>query len=957
MATFLSPGVFPREIDLSLVTSTVGPMRPAFIGTAKKGPMNTPMFITNAQQYLDTFGDPFPESYLGYAVLAYMEEGNQCYVLRVGVECREGQSDEIADICIDTSGNRIGGWGRIPLFTGIDFGRISLREVDADNPVVFHLAAVANIDYNDLDLSSTDGPTTATLSFVGSELSSDYEGAIDDSWLIFITGAPDDGEALEGATYEVIRNSDAAIVSTGTLTDGGTGESQPIDIGDGLSFAIVVSGGRLEVNDTFSFTAQPDNTTFSVSVEGGTATEYTVTPATYSTVTSLVDALNTLIGAGEDYIFIERTLADGTVIPQIRTRDAGDRIQLMTTRAWALELGIEQYSWDIPRSYILGVEAGPYDITTDNNRIVLDIQTTTETLTTEFSIANGIGKSASSVASDIDLGGVISGSRYFDSFTLTIPTGTEHVFIVAADDHMFDQLLLRASFSNLKTLRFAEELGISFPYTRAYRGFTDFRVELPESGTITPESPLSCEVDPFSDDCATDSAYYQNIVGFFVATSPGTWLSDYQVDVQLKTQGPDAIGNPRYDIVIKDNNGIQVDIVENASFDPREDRYIGNLINPDANVQEDVVVGGNEFIHWEARPAFLANDPDDTSSFEVREPAQIFNKEFTGMANGIPLDPAFSSELDAAVIGNPGENTGIFAFQNAEVFDINMLLTPGFNSGAVIGQALQMAEGRGDVIYLIDPPFGLRPQQAVDWHNGMLLSDLNVAINSSYGALYWGWLKIFDQFNNQFIWIPPSGHVSSVYARTARIAETWFAPAGLRRGRLLTPTDVEYNPSQGERDLLYGGGNAVNAIVNFPQDGLVVFGQRTLQRAETALSRVNVRMLLIFIKKNLVRTLRNFIFEPNDPILWAQVRNTVIPFLSDVQARRGLEAFKVVVDETNNTPERRDRNQLWVSVFLKPVKAVEFIVLNLVILRSSASFNAEEVLAAGGIVTNTGISQ
>lgn len=952
MATFLSPGVFPREIDLSLVPSSVGPTRPAFIGTAKKGPMNTPVFISNAQQFVDTFGEPFAESYLGYAVLAYMEEGNQCYVLRVGVECQEGQASELDDICIDTTGNRIEGWGRIPVFTGIDFGRISLRVVDSDNPVVFHGASVDNIDYNDIDLSATDGVTTATLSFTGSGLSDSYEGAKDDSWLILITGEPDAGEVMDGATFEVIRNSDAAIVASGTLTDDGTGTSQAIDIGDGLVFEISVTAGRLDTNDTFTFTAAPDNRSFAVSVEGGVATTYTVAAATYSSVSTLVDALNTLIGAGEDYVFIERQLEDGTTIPQIRTDEAGDRIQLMDTPAWACELGTMQYAWDIPRSCLIGVDAGPYTITSSNNRVRMLIQTDTEELVAEFSIANGIDIDADTVAGQVDLGGIILGTRYFESFALTIPAGTEHIVIVTTDDNQFDQLRLDASFSNLKTLRFAEEIGISFPYTRAYRGFSDFRVSLPESGMTTPETPLSCETDPFSDECAVDSAYYANIVGWFVATSPGTWLDGYEVDLQLFNVGP-AVDDPRYSILIRDSAGVQVDLIQDVSFDKRQDRYVGNLLNPDVNAQEDVVLGGNEYIHWEDRPAFLNNDPDDESTFEVRQPASFFNKEFSGTANGIPLDPAFSSELDAAVIGNAADNTGIFAFANAETFDINILVTPGFNSGAVIGQALQLAETRGDIIYLVDPPFGLRPQQVVDWHNGMLLSDLNIAINSSYGALYWGWLKIFDQFNNQQIWVPPSGHVSSVFARTERVAESWFAPAGLRRGRLLTPIDIEFNPSEGERDLLYGGGNAVNPIVNFPQDGLVVFGQRTLQRTETSLSRVNVRMLLIYIKKNLTRLLRNFIFEPNDPILWAQVRNTVNPFLSDIQARRGLEAFRVVVDETNNTPERRDRNQLWVSVFLQPVKAVEFIVLNLVVLRSSASFNAEEVLAAGGIVTRS----
>ena len=107
---------------------------------------------------------------------------------------------------------------------------------------------------------------------------------------------------------------------------------------------------------------------------------------------------------------------------------------------------------------------------------------------------------------------------------------------------------------------------------------------------------------------------------------------------------------------------------------------------------------------------------------------------------------------------------------------------------------------------------------------------------------------------------------------------------------------------------------------------------------------------MLYIKKNLVRLLRTFIFEPNDKALWRQVTSTISPFLSDIQSRRGLVAYNIVADGTNNTPERVDRNELWVSVFLKPTRAVEFIALNLVVLRTGASFSAEEVLAAGGVV-------
>lgn len=952
MAVFLSPGVFPREIDLSALPTSIGPLRPGFIGTANKGPLNEPTLVTNSTQYIDTFGEPFPESYLGYAVLAYLEEGNACFVMRVGVECETGQASALSDVCIDTSGSRGSGWGRVPLFTGIDYGRINLREVgdgtdDNPEPLVFHDSAIENIDYNDVDVSTTDGATTATLNTSGT-----YTGSIDDSYVMIITSPPNlsDEASVDGAEYQIIRNSDGEIVAEGELQDDAAdGTSRFIPIEDGFSVQVVVTAGVLDTNDTFTWTVKPDNRDFTILVDGadsGTATTYTMPAASHTTVSDFVDAANALL-SGEDYLFVSYTLEDGeTVVPQIRTTIAGERIQIWGTEAWALEVGSQQYAWDIPRSFLLGVDAGTYDITSSNNRVKLNVIDETQTREVEFSIPSGTGQTTEAIAPVVDSAGIVAGSTLWNAYALTIPGGSTHLVIETSVTYQLATLELLANFSNLKTLRFAEEFNIPFPYKRAYRGFVDNRATLPASGETTASTPLSCEEDPASDACASDTSYFSNIVGWLVAPTPGTWVSGYKLTLSIFTGGVgDSSG--RYQLLIEGSQGETLDLIEDISFDKREDRYIGNVVNPGSSIGG---TNGNAYVNWEERPAYLNNDVN-ASSFEVRQPSQFSGKEYIGEANGIPTDPAYSSELDAAVIGNPAEATGLYAFQNPESIDISLLLTPGFSTGAVIGTALQVCESRGDVLYIVDPPFGLRPQQAVDWHNGMLLSDLKSAINSSYGALYWGWLRTFDQFNDIEIWVPPSGHVSAVFSRTAREAEQWFAPAGLRRGRLLTALDVEYSPTQGERDLLYGSGNAVNPIVKFPQDGIVVYGQRTLQRSQSALDRANVRMLLTFIKKNLTRTLRNFIFEPNDRILWRQVQATVEPFLADIQARRGMNAFRVIVDETNNTPERIDRNELWISIFIQPTRTVEFIVLNLVVLRTGASFSAEEVLAAGGIVT------
>lgn len=943
MPVYLSPGVFPREIDVPTLPTGAGPIRPALIGTAKKGPLNKPVLITNAQRGIDIFGEPMPESYLMYEVLACLSETSECYVMRVGIEQEEGQPEELSDVAIDTSGGRGKGWGRVPLFTGIDYGRVNLRAVSDSNPVVFHNAAIVTTEYNDVDVSSTHGATSAVLETTGT-----YAGDSDDSYIMIITSAPGTSEdaSVNGAGFQIVRNSDGEIVAEGYLSDDNfDGVSDWISIEDGLSVRVNVSSGVLDTNDTFALLVQPNNRSFSISVEGDTANVYQMPVASYNSVSDFVDAFNDVISGSEDYLMVEYTLDDGSTIPQLRTTTAGERIQIVTTNAWALEVGSQQYAWDIPRSYILGLDPGPYNITTQNNRVKINVIGQNQTKTTEFSVPVGLNQTSAMMANAIDVAGVVVGDTLWDSFELTVPGGDTHVVIVASSAHQFDTLQVLASFSNLKTLRFVEELNIQYPYKRAYRGYNDNRLVLPDSGQVTASVPLSCESDPSGSDCAADTAYFQNIVGWLVATSPGTWIDNYTVTLELFTDGLGDVAG-RYKLTILDANKQVVDVVDDISFDKRDERYIGNVINPGTKYGGS---NGNVFINWDERPAFLDNDVN--GSFVVRLPSQLSNKEFNGQANGIPYDPAYSSELDSVVIGNPSTSSGLYAFQNPEAIDINILLTPGFSTGAVIGTALQICEGRGDTIYLVDPPFGLRPEQVVDWHNGMLYSDLSSAINSSYGALYHSWVRVYDQFNSTEIWIPPSGHVASIYGRTAREAEQWYAPAGLRRGRLLQVLDVEYSASLGERNLMYGSNNAVNALVNFPQEGVVVWGQKTLLRTSSVLNRVSVRMLSNYVKTNLVELLRNFIYEPNDRVLWRQVKATIDPFLSGIQSRRGFTAFNTVVDETNNTPERVDRGELWVSIFMKPTPTAEFVALNMVFLRTGASFAAEEVLAAGGIVS------
>jgi phage tail sheath protein FI len=287
--------------------------------------------------------------------------------------------------------------------------------------------------------------------------------------------------------------------------------------------------------------------------------------------------------------------------------------------------------------------------------------------------------------------------------------------------------------------------------------------------------------------------------------------------------------------------------------------------------------------------------------------------------------------------------TGLQLLASPSAVDINLLAAPGWADAAVVNEMIQLCETRADCMAIIDPPADLQPSEVVDWHNGEgTYAGQHAAFNSSYAALYYPWVKVYDAYNGAYVFTPPSGHALAVYAYTDYATESWFAPAGLQRGRVVSGVDVAYGPTPGEMDLLYGDGNAINPIARFPQDGIVVWGQRTLQRAPTALDRVNVRRLMLYLRKVLSTASRYLVFEPNDEKTWRLFGQLVVPYLNDVRQRRGLYDFRVKCDESTNTPEVIDRNQMNAQIFLKPVKAAEFIQIDLVITSTGANF--DEVL-------------
>ena len=255
-------------------------------------------------------------------------------------------------------------------------------------------------------------------------------------------------------------------------------------------------------------------------------------------------------------------------------------------------------------------------------------------------------------------------------------------------------------------------------------------------------------------------------------------------------------------------------------------------------------------------------------------------------------------------------------------------------------ELITLAETSQNFIALVSPPFGVGTvQDAIDWSNGRSASVANsrtAAINSSYAAIYFPHVKVFSTFDGKDRWYDPTIFGARQMAFTDSVSETWFAPAGFVRGRLTKPTDVEIKLNQGDRDTMYSGGNVLNPVVNFAQQGITIFGQRTAQRDPSALDRINVRRMMIYIRKVILASTRRLVFEPNDEFTWARVEGLLNPFFADIAARRGITQFKVVCDSTTNTPIRIDRNEMWCKVLIKPTKTAEIVVFELNLTNQSA---------------------
>ena len=322
-----------------------------------------------------------------------------------------------------------------------------------------------------------------------------------------------------------------------------------------------------------------------------------------------------------------------------------------------------------------------------------------------------------------------------------------------------------------------------------------------------------------------------------------------------------------------------------------------------------------------------------------------YGGSFSGGVAATNAVPQFFENIGTGASYNTGSTGNIQGFSvadyqtaaallsNKDEYQYNVLIAPGVSlESSAAPSLIATAEGRGDAIVPIDCTLYGKAVSLV------AATTAASGQNSNYAATYWPWVQLFSTSLGKSVWCPPTTVIGGVYAFNDQVGASWFAPAGLNRGGIPSVLRAERKLSQSDRDTLYEAN--VNPLATFPGEGVVVFGQKTLQKKQTALDRVNVRRLLISLKDFIGQVSRNLVFEQNTNVTRNRFLAQVNPFLESVVQRQGLYAYKVVMDDSNNTPDVIDRNQLVGQIYIQPTKTAEFIILNYNILPTGATFPA-----------------
>jgi len=473
---------------------------------------------------------------------------------------------------------------------------------------------------------------------------------------------------------------------------------------------------------------------------------------------------------------------------------------------------------------------------------------------------------------------------------------------------------------------------------------------------------------------ANYSTYASSSVGDFAAAADSFELEVLAWGDQMNNSGSEVSGalpdgtatNVRWEIInvqtgsgtfslgirAGNDNNAQKNYLEtwpNLSLDPMLPNFISRVIGdlkPVYDAINNVInytgsyANASQFVRVKSVTGLQPDSYDNNGAYKATQYSGSLPAVGSGSFNGGVAATGATQNMGETISSSNIQGFSgvdyVEAFQllaNKDEFQFNVLLAPGLTldtTGNAVSTMISTCESRGDAIAIVDTKlYGSNVASAATAAQGQ---------NSNYAAAYWPWVQLFSSALGKSVWVPPTTVIGGVYAFNDQVGASWFAPAGLNRGGIPSVLRAERKLSQADRDTLYEAN--VNPLATFPGEGVVVFGQKTLQKKQTALDRVNVRRLLIALKNYIGQVGNNLVFEQNTNVTRNRFLSQVNPYLESVVQRQGLYAYKVVMDDSNNTPDVIDRNQLVGQIYIQPTKTAEFIILNFNVQPTGASFPA-----------------
>jgi hypothetical protein len=909
---FTSPGVKFKERDLSFVTRNVGITTLGLVGETLKGPAFEPIFIQDQTEFLNRFGGQSTERFLDsqkslkyqlpYVANAYLEESNQLYVTRVlglsgydagtawAITLSAGVDPET--VGVDTSVPPVINTGVV--FTGGAYLGVSLTATGQTGSTFSGLtkAAYPSTDFSGYlhefvvtSISSTGGTVTDTVTLYSGVSLTEFEGMV----LAVIRS--------RGTTIDHVNSPSTTTFDTLSLTM--TGNSTIIGAGDlfGQFNLVAVPTNTGATNGLYTASLNPNSSSFLPNVVGNKPKDKNTliwVEATYPDLIKYLDAMG--YGYGVNTILLN---CNTTPFTLYKTTGAAFRTP--------------ETPWIV--SQIKG--------------------SSVDRLFKFVSISDG-----DSANQEIKI-----------SITNINPTTLEFDVVIRDFNDSDDNTTILETFSRCSMIKGNTN------YIAQRIGTTDGEYDL-QSKYVMVEMADDIELDVFP--AGFEGYSFKDFTAFGGIKPQINYKTRYQDSERKKKVylGISEKGYSTYDtdgLEVLQGTGINQNFFNFFGYSGFENTK-GFHMDVDAT---GITSGGFSFEVGAGKFQTINDvvDPTDTyyelisrkftfvpaggfDGWDVNRIVRSFGDNFrkNGIYDGV--DPN----------GNPMNDfqawlTAAHTYDNPEEVTINLFATPGINwsdNAVLVKDVIEIMETqRTDTLYVIDSPDITMSQvigeEKVDVIVANDIADLldSTEIDSSYACTYYPWIQMRDTQNNVNVYIPPTGEVVKAMAYTDNTKFPWFAPAGLQRG-VTDARKSKYKLSLEARDTLYAA--RINPMADFADAGTAIFGQKTLQKKESALDRINVRRLLLQIKVLIANIAIRLVFEQNDQATIDQFLQKATPILDNIKRERGLTEFRIKMDDSNNTPETRDRNELYGEIFLKPTRAVEFIGITFTITPSGASF-------------------